>query len=448
MNNWTLFEISINVYQAFLLIYFINHVTKAAKHSLWIDSISITVITLFLSSYLFIKIPFIDTVVFVFPYLHSLVVSRERWYIKLLWSVILAAVTLETITIISNLFMNASGASWGIILAENQYRMSYVLICNLCLFLVLFLITKLCNKQKALTVSSFTVFFILNALHIFSIEVLFEISTKNEILNPSFTIVNICIFLASIVSLILYELMSNTTIRQQEAETKLSFLQQLQEHQTELRNMYSALLEYQHDLRHRYRLLEELIQKTKLEKEELHNYLKESETINTLGKLYLTGNTSIDALLLAKKATMDNERIQFEYVFYPINIDSLLLREMDFCILLSNVLDNAIEAVQRIPNTNQNRTICLKFARLQDNFIIICQNDYLPSSIHKKNNKYLSSKPNVFLHGYGLESIEKTCEMANGTCTLIQTDQKFTVRIILPIEVKAQQENLDTGDNK
>ena len=439
MNGWAALEIGINIYQGFLLIYFINRVTHAAKHPLWIDCTSVAVISLFLSSYLFFEIPFIDTVVFIIPFLHSLIVSRDRWYAKLFWSAVLAVVTIETITIVSNLLMNTAGVSWDTLLGENQYRILYLLSSNLSLFLVLFLTAKLFSGKRTVTVSSFLVFLVLNALQLFSIELIFKVSTENGIVNLNLTAVSICIFLASVVSLVLYELMAHTTLRRQEAEAKLQLLQQSQNHQTELRNMYSAMLQSQHDLRHRYRILEELIKQNSLNSEKTRSLLQEGKPDSVTEDLFFTGSTSVDALLTAKKATMDAEKIRFEYVPYPLSV--LPIAEMDFCILLSNLLDNAVEAVRRMPQSADSRAVCLKFARSQDNFIVICQNDYLPSGIRKEQHKYLSSKPDRFLHGYGLESIKNTCEAADGSCTVMHDDRKFTVRIILPVQEGSIQNN-------
>mgnify|MGYP004482645829 CR=1 FL=1 len=430
MSGWRVFEILINIYQGFLLIYFINRVTHAEEHPLWIDCVFIGTISIFLSSYLFIDIPFIDTFVFIIPFVHALFVSKERWYAKLFWAAVLAGITLGTITLISNMFMLLIGVPWDVILGEKQYRISYVIFCNLCLFLVIFFIAKLCSNKKTVSITSFIIFLILNALQLLSIELLFKIGIERGIVSIEFEIVNICILGASIFSLILYELMARTTFQRQEAESKLQILQQSQDHQKELRNMYSAMLQYQHDLRHKYQILEEIINNNKIISEETRSLMKNADDNNPLDKMFITGNVFVDALLIAKKVTMDIQKIRFECVIYPLT--HLPLQEMDFCILLSNLLDNAIEAVQRLPLDAESRLVQLKFARVQDNFIIVCQNDYLPASLRFENNRYISSKPNKAMHGYGLENIRRICEDAKGNCTVMH-DKKFVIRIILPL---------------
>ena len=430
MNGWTVFEILINIYQGFLFIYFINRVTHAGKHPVWIDAVSIGIITIFLSLYLFIDIPFIDTVVFIVPFIHALIVSREKWYLSLLWAVVLAVISLAIITQISNGFMALNNVPWETIMSENHYRMTFVFFCNIALFIILFAITRLAGKRGGVSILSFIVLLVLNLLLLLSIELLFRISTEYTIATDETEIVNSCLFLASIVSLALYELMSWSASRRQEAETKLRVLQQAQDQQAKLQSMYSAMLEYQHALKHQYQVLEDRLKSGKAYSSE-DDLLLETAAEDIASRQFIsTGNLSVDALLIASKSVMDASRIQFEYMPYPLDV--LPIAEMDFCIMLSNLLDNAIEAVKRLPPDAPSRKVILKFARVREDLIIIVRNDYLPSTVRIEGGRYISSKTNKAMHGYGLENVESICEAADGSCYIKRDDNMFSVRIILP----------------
>ena len=62
MNKWIFFEIAVNVYQGALMIYFLRKVLLTQVKHYYYDVVFVLLIALTLSSYLFLTIPFIDTV--------------------------------------------------------------------------------------------------------------------------------------------------------------------------------------------------------------------------------------------------------------------------------------------------------------------------------------------------------------------------------------------------
>ena len=137
-------------------------------------------------------------------------------------------------------------------------------------------------------------------------------------------------------------------------------------------------------------------------------------------------------MLASKSAVIDENHIRLR--FYPIPLGQLPLPETKFAVLLSNILDNAIEGVMRLPEISESREIELIFSRNWDMFSIICKNDADISTIVRKNNQFISSKTHPNLHGYGTKSMQRTVEEAGGLIEYEIEDNKFVVNILLPME--------------
>ncbi len=412
------------------MVYFINHVTVARKHSLVLDMISILIITAYLSLYLFYDIPIIDTLVFIFPIIHAFIVSPEKWYLKLFWGITLAALFIGTITLVSNVCIQILDVSWDVIMKENQFRLIYVLICNLCLLLVLFIVSKLCGHHTIISWYAFCVFIFLLMLQLASIEALFALGVREKTKDYIYIMACLGMFCTAIVSIVLFEILTASAQKQKETERKLQSFQAIQEHNIEIKNMYTSILQYQHDYRHKMQIIENAIRNNEITISLSSELVQCIKTDIEKSSMLMTGNTTIDAVLAAKKATMDISGITFDCIPYPLN--ELPIDEISLSILLSNLLDNAIEAVQKIPKDSMHRLIILAFSRSRDMMSIICKNDYLPDSIRKKGDIFLSSKASPSLHGYGIKSIIGLCEQADGICSFTPGPRLFVASIMLP----------------
>ena len=100
------------------------------------------------------------------------------------------------------------------------------------------------------------VFVVLIGIQLLTAELMFAIRISLEQESRLFTYANICLLLSSIISLALFEFLSITTEKRHRAESELRTLQESQHHAAELREMYAAMIEQQHDLKHRIQSVE------------------------------------------------------------------------------------------------------------------------------------------------------------------------------------------------
>ena len=127
---------------------------------------------------------------------------------------------------------------------------------------------------------------------------------------------------------------------------------------------------------------------------------------------------------------MEQYLISFSFQPYPLQM--LPIDSASFSILLSNILDNAIEATLRITDEGQPKEINLQFARSWSMFYITCTNTMNSTTIKKLGSRYISSKENKRIHGFGIESIRQVVRSGGGTCDFSTDGSQFKVDIVLP----------------
>ena len=74
-----------------------------------------------------------------------------------------------------------------------------------------------------------------------------------------------------------------------------------------------------------------------------------------------------------------------------------------------------------------------RMGKVNDFLSIVIENNY-DSKIKLENKK--TTKKDTFLHGYGIQNIKNAVEKYNGTCTITKEDEKFILKILLPLTNK------------
>ena len=141
-----------------------------------------------------------------------------------------------------------------------------------------------------------------------------------------------------------------------------------------------------------------------------------------------TGNLAVDALVNYKYllAVQKNIEMQVEICIpEELNVDTA-----DLCIILGNLLDNAIEAAEKC---EKEKRIRLKILYGNRNIRIEIANTF-DGEIHRmENGMYMTSKKDAKRHGIGLQSVQKSIDKYKGK---LETDRSaegdyFIVRVLL-----------------
>ncbi len=164
-----------------------------------------------------------------------------------------------------------------------------------------------------------------------------------------------------------------------------------------------------HDLKHQIQLLRSEISSG----EKLH-YLDEMEQeIKSYEAQNKTGNEALDVLLTAKSIQCQSAGITLTCVADGKELS--FLKPTDLSVLFGNALDNAIESVEKIADT-EKRLIHLSVAR-QKQFVRIRVENCCEGEIRFVDGLPATGKDANY-HGYGMKSIRSIVEKYSGSMTV------------------------------
>jgi sensor histidine kinase regulating citrate/malate metabolism len=105
------------------------------------------------------------------------------------------------------------------------------------------------------------------------------------------------------------------------------------------------------------------------------------------------------------------------------------ISDSDLCVVLGNMLENAVEACLRI--TSGSRFICIEANSANHHHLIRIRNSYNPGTVEQAGGRLLSSKQGK-PHGFGLSNIEKIIASYNGTFTIEHNRDEFILMAAVP----------------
>lgn len=173
---------------------------------------------------------------------------------------------------------------------------------------------------------------------------------------------------------------------------------------------------FKHDIRNHFLLLHELLKKGQTT--DALDYLSDLEEFtNTLTCQCRTGNSIIDTLLNSKFTIAAQKGIQTTCeILIPSSAD---IKDIDWCILLSNAIDNAIHASECVET--ENRYLHINGAQKGNFFLLTIEN------------RCLKDTQNKFQEGIGISNIRAVVLKYNGTFHLEISDEVFRLNILFLI---------------
>ena len=234
----------------------------------------------------------------------------------------------------------------------------------------------------------------------------------------------ILIFISNIAILFLLERMEYTA---SEREQLLMLNQQIQlqsKNMTSASELYSAQRKKVHDFRAHLNILNQLMKNQEYSAAE--EYL-EKITEQQTDRLFLvnTHHPILDALFNTKAAEATQKKINID--FEVNDLSKLPFDASDMVVLLSNLLDNAIEACQQYDKCDKAIHV---MAVAQQDFFISVRNTSEPVTII--NGSIPTTKPEPQLHGFGLANIRLILEKYSGEYTMFYENGWFQFTADIP----------------
>lgn len=199
-----------------------------------------------------------------------------------------------------------------------------------------------------------------------------------------------------------------------------------QAHMIEKEFQVKTLRKERHDTKQHYMVLQAMAeQKHYIELEQYLSNLLEL-VYSTKKEISNTENLVIDALVNNKLEVLRQEIKIVSDIHVPADLE---YEAADLGVLLGNILDNAIEALERI---KENRYIKLFIKYECSGLFITCINSYDGILNKNKNGEIVSRKKENENHGFGLFSIKAVVDKYHGAVVLETDDGVFKIKVYLP----------------
>lgn len=178
-----------------------------------------------------------------------------------------------------------------------------------------------------------------------------------------------------------------------------------------------------HDLKNHLFLLAQYENSGK--REEVLDYIeKMNQFMAVKEEIVNTGNEQADAIL---NYMLEKARKQGAELDIRVNIPKTeFLESFDLNVLLSNLLENATEALESCP-----KKILQFVMELDKGILYIKTGNSFDGQVRRDENRYITRKENKERHGTGLKNVQKVVEKYGGTIEFKQDDAMFYVEVIL-----------------
>ena len=335
--------------------------------------------------------------------------------------------------ILDTLWMLAEVATNYVLAKTGVAAMSYgFIVGNVISKLIMYIsvhILKRCRKSDSLTYISYKYWvrlFFIPLVTIYVIHNTFYLTCQNQ-RNAFFLITTILMIMVNYITFDVYDKLGS----QQETEKRnLAYEQQIalcNKQAAERETAYQETRMVRHDLNGYLVDLKAAIQSGKLKEAE-----KKIDTILENNQIYRnevsrSGNLVIDSLINYKYSLARKEMIDMKcYVFVP---EQMPFDGADLCIILGNLLDNAMEAAGSLPEGQRHMEVSV--SQVKGSLSIMVQNPYEGKVTRNGSGQILTNKQDRLNHGIGLSSVQRSVDKYNGELLTDYGEGIFKATVLL-----------------
>ncbi len=205
---------------------------------------------------------------------------------------------------------------------------------------------------------------------------------------------------------------------------------------TEYEKQFNEMRKIRHDMKNHLQCLAVLVSQNNNKQAE--DYIDDIiENKLDFGFDYVkTGNKVVDAVINMKMFQSKKENIS---TIVHINRFETFVEDTDMCALLSNIIDNAIEASRK---ETRNKEICIE-AMPKKGYVNLIIKNAISHSVLEANPELKTTKTDTFIHGIGMRSVSDIVKKYDGMIEFFEQSNYFIADIWLPLKRQkdAKQEN-------
>ncbi len=309
--------------------------------------------------------------------------------------------------------------------SQSYVRVIYIIICKLAQFAFYKFMLLIFRKEKDINVKSALLSFLFTVATALGLGALMKMAAQST--SPETDVLALALAIILVLLNIILYIMINQVQQLLRHKYELAMLNKQRDFERsrmeEVNTIWANIRKLKHDLKNHFGVVKGLLNEGKYDSG-IQYFSELDNTVNSMGDLIKSGNTVIDYVINSKLSNLDGVQVLVSgYVGNFSDVD-----DIDMVSILGNILDNAIEAQEKV--TGEKR-IELLFLQKNSNRIIICKNS-IGESVLKNNKRLNSTKSSPELHGLGHQIVETTVSKYRGLIDYFEENNNFGVQIILP----------------
>lgn len=225
---------------------------------------------------------------------------------------------------------------------------------------------------------------------------------------------------------VLLEYLLQRIMKREEDKTIIYQNKLMKQQMDEIENIYMTMRGWRHDYHNHLQSLKGYLSLNKVD--QMKNYLNELETdLDSIDTLYHSGNLQLDSILNAKLSIAEKGQIR---IHCDASIPPQLhVSDLDLCVILGNLLDNAIESCRKIKNPDE-RFIRVYIGILKKQLYISITNA-TSETVKQRTDHYFTTKRGD--HGHGLKRVDQVVKKYDGYLNRQNEPGVFATEIVLPL---------------
>lgn len=201
--------------------------------------------------------------------------------------------------------------------------------------------------------------------------------------------------------------------------------QVMSHHYEEVKSVYLNMRGWRHDYHNHIQSMKAYLQLKQYA--QLESYLNELETdLSRVDQLVKSGNLMVDAILNSKLSLAQEHHIDIHCT--AVTPESLSISDIDICVIIGNLMDNAIEACDRLPS--DKRIIRVYTDIVHQQFYLSVTNS-ADENISEDQKRYISEKRGN--HGHGMKRVKLTVDKYDGYLNLKNEPGVFVSELMIPL---------------
>ncbi|MDR1541402.1 MAG: GHKL domain-containing protein [Clostridiales bacterium] len=216
----------------------------------------------------------------------------------------------------------------------------------------------------------------------------------------------------------LYNRITANTKELMQSKLQLRTSELTQDHIRQINNMYSQLSSIRHDLRNHFVAISGYLKAKNYDA--LEQYVGTLNDVD-MSALEYVNHPVLNALICSRMAMAKEKTIDFTAnVALPANLP---IKDVDLCILVSNILDNAFEANE---GAMEPKFISLCTRVVNSYWVVACRNATRRHGQYRTSRALKSTKEIEGIHSIGTREIQEVAEKSGGFVTYRHENYEFT----------------------